>query len=218
MTDPTNLALAGIDRLSELSGRLLSWASPERAYIPDALRVAALKSGDRLLDVGCGAGEFLAAAANREPGALLFGVDPDEDALELASRKIFGTLRPVELHQALGEALPFEADTFDIVTVTLLLAGMAGAQRLEVLADCRRVLRPGGRLIVADWNGTPEGLHALLEVPTRLMRRYVFAQNPAPRVLDSLKRSGFFPPELRATLSTVLGTIELYEAYKPLQA
>ncbi|HYC00016.1 MAG TPA: methyltransferase domain-containing protein [Candidatus Limnocylindrales bacterium] len=216
MTDPTNLALSGLDRLSELKDRLLSWASPERSYIADALRVAALKSGDRFLDVGCGSGELLAAAATREPGALLYGVDPDEDALELASRKIFGTLRPVELHQAVAEALPFESDFFDVVAATLLLQGMPVSLRHEVLAECRRVLRPGGRLIVADWIGEPEGLHALLAYPTDLVRRYVFSQRRPMNVVESLKACGFFPPELRGTFSTVLGTIELHEAYKPL--
>ncbi|HYC57413.1 MAG TPA: class I SAM-dependent methyltransferase [Candidatus Binatia bacterium] len=218
MTDPTHLALSGLDRLTDLKDRLLSWASPERSYLADTLRVAALKSGDRLLDVGCGSGELLAAAATREPGAVLFGVDPDEDALELASRKIFGTLRPVELHQAVAEALPFDSDVFDIVTATLLLQAMPVSLRHEVLTECRRVLRPGGRLLVADWIGEPEGLHALIAYPGDLVRRYMFPHKRPMNVLESLKVTGFFPPELRGTFSTVLGTIELHEAFKPLQA
>src|SRR5204862_1095828 len=102
MTPPTELALAGLDTLSDFSERVVQWASPERAYIAELLRLMSLKSGDRLLDVGCGSGDLLAMAASREAGAILVGIDPDEDALELASHKIPGTIHAAELHQGVA--------------------------------------------------------------------------------------------------------------------
>jgi len=168
MMQPTQLAFAGLDHLSDLSSVLLKWASPERSYLSAILNTAGLKSADRLLDVGCGSGDLLAAAAILEPGALLYGIDPDEDALELASHKIFGTLQSVELHQGVAENLPLESDLFDIVTSTLLLDTLSLGQRREMLAECFRVLTPGGRLLIADWTGNNEGLRALLAYPSRL--------------------------------------------------
>lgn len=218
MMQPTQLAFAGLDHLSDLSSTLLNWASPERSYLSAVLKTASLKSADRVLDVGCGSGDLLAAAAIREPGALLYGVDPDEDALELASRKIFGTLQSVELHQAVAENLPFESDFFDLITSTLLLHSLSLGQRREVLAECFRVLTPGGRLLIADWAGNNEGLRALIAFPNRFARWLLFSEAFPPTLEETMLRVGFHPPETRGTFWTVRGTIELLEAFKPLQA
>ncbi len=214
---PTQLAFAGLDQLSDLSSVLLNWASPERSFLSTILKTADLESADRLLDVGCGSGDLLAAAAIMEPGALLYGVDPDEDALELASRKIFGTLQSVELHQAVAESLPFEADLFDVVTATLLLGGLTLGKRREMLAECFRVLAPGGRLLIADWSGNSEGVRALLAYPNRFVRWLLFSEAFPPTLEETIVRVGFHPSETRATFWTVLGTIVLTEAFKPLQ-
>lgn len=216
MLEPSRLALAGLDQLSDLSGRIASWASPERAFLADLLRLASLKSGDRVLDVGCGTGDLLAAAATREPGALLVGLDPDEDALELASRKIFGTLRPAELHQGVAELLPFEDESFDVITATLFLGTLALGHRREVLAECVRVLRPGGRFLVADWAEEAGGIDALVAYPLRLIRALLSASTPPPTLAASIARAGLHPPELRGRYRTVLGVVELIEAYRPL--
>jgi|GEM_PF-2568783 len=217
MIQPTQLALAGLDQLSDLSSVLLNWASPERSYLGAILKTAALDSANRLLDVGCGSGDLLAAAAILEPGALLYGIDPDEDALELASRKIYGTLQSVELHQAVAENLPFESDFFDVVTATLLMNTLSIGQRREVLAECFRVLAPGGRLLIADWIGNNEGLRALLAYPNHFVRWLLFSEAFPPTLEETILRVGFHPPETRGKFWTVLGTIELVEVFKPLQ-
>jgi len=218
MPQPHDIALAGIDAISDLSGRLLRWASPERAYVREVLNLLVLKSGDRLLDVGCGSGELLAAAAAREPGAVLCGIDPDEDALELASHKIFGTLRPVELHQGFGEDLPFDDECFDIVTATRLLRWVDAKSRAAILAECSRVMRPGGRLLVADWAEETDGIEALVTWPWRFLSTTLLGGDETPAVALSIERAGFHPPEPRSRFQTIVGSMDLLEAFKPLHS
>lgn len=218
MIQPTDYALAGLDTISDLSNRLFCWASPERAYVAEILKLLALKSGDRLLDVGCGSGDLLAAAAGREPGALLFGVDPNEDALELASHKIPGTLRAVELHQGLGENLPFDDETMDVVTATRLFGRLEARGRREIIEECLRVLRPGGRLLVADWVEQPEGIEALVTYPWRLVQSVVFPGAGTPTIAEAVEIAGFHAPETRIRFRTVVGVMEILEAFKPLQS
>ena len=218
MTPPTDLAFAGLDTLSDLSERLIQWASPERAYVTELVRLFALKSGDRLLDVGCGSGDLLAMAASREAGAILVGIDPDEDALELASHKILGTIRAAELHQGVAEQLPFDDESFDVVCATRLLVGLDARARAEVLHECWRVLRPGGRLLVADWVEKPQGIEALITYPWRLVRNTFFSgARGTPTVAEAIVIARFHPPEPRSSFRTVAGVIELLEAFKPLQ-
>lgn len=218
MTPPTHLAFAGFDTLSELSERLLQWVSPERACVSEVMRLLVLKSGDRLLDIGCGSGDLLALAAALEPGAILFGVDPDEDALELASHKIPGTIHPAELHQALAERLPFEDESFDIACATRLLVGLDARGRAQALREAWRVLRPGGRLVVADWVEEPRGLEAIVTYPWRLVREQLFASpGSTPTVADAIGIARFHPAEPRSEFRTVGGLMEVLEAFKPLQ-
>lgn len=219
MTAPTDLAFGGLDRLSNLSESLLQWASPERAYVAELLRLFTLKSGDRLLDVGCGSGDLLALAASREPGAILVGIDPDEDALELASHKIPGTIHAAELHQGVVEDLPFADESFDIVSATRLLVALDARTRAEALKECWRVLRPGGRLLVADWTEEPQGLEALITYPWRLVRDTFFSDTAGtPTVAEAIAIARFHPAEPRSRFRTVAGVIELLEAFKPLQS
>ena len=218
ITPPTDLAFAGLDTLSELSGRLVKWASPERAYVGELVGLFALKSGDRLLDVGCGSGDLLAAAASREAGAILVGIDPDEDALELASHKIAGTIHAAELHQGVAEELPFDDESFDIVAATRVLVALDPRTRARALKECWRVLRPGGRLLVADWEEEAKGLEAIVTYPWRLIRDTFFASaEGAPTVAEAISIARFHPPEPRSRFRTAVGIIEILEAFKPLQ-
>jgi ubiquinone/menaquinone biosynthesis C-methylase UbiE len=184
----------------------------------EVLRLLAIKSGDRILDIGCGTGDLLSLCATREPGAILVGIDPDEDALELASHKIPGTIHAAELHQGSAQDLPFEDDAFDIVCATRLLASFPARPRAEALRECWRVLRPGGRLLVADWLEEPEGLEALVTFPWRLVRDTFFPDGGGtPTVAEAISIARFHPAEPRGRFRTVVGIIELLEAFKPLQ-
>jgi SAM-dependent methyltransferase len=218
ITPPIELAFAGLDTLSDLSGRFVKWASPERAYVAELVGLFALKSGDRLLDVGCGSGDLLAAAAAREAGAVLVGIDPDEDALELASHKITGTIHAAELHQGVAEELPFDDESFDLVAATRVLVPMDPRARAQALRECWRVLRPGGRLLVADWEEEAKGLEAILTYPWRLVRDTLFAAGEgAPTVAEAISIARFHPAEPRSRFRTAVGIIEILEAFKPLQ-
>jgi len=90
----------------------------------------------RILDVGCGAGQTL-LAAGLAPGVLGVGVDPDRAALALG-RSWGGGVR---LARATGEALPFPAESFDLVVARVALPYM---RVRSALAEFARVLRPGG--------------------------------------------------------------------------
>ena len=97
----------------------------------------------RILDAGCGAGPL--SAALRDRGAIVTGFDKSAGMIELARRRLGGD---ADLQVAdLGSALPFPDNTFDDVTASLVLHYLEDWG--PALAELRRVLRPGGRLIVS---------------------------------------------------------------------
>jgi SAM-dependent methyltransferase len=110
---------------------------------PAILDLAGDVAGRRILDAGCGSGPLSAALRNR--GATVTGFDSSAKMLELARQR----LGPgADLHLAdLGGPLPFPDGPFDDVIACLVLHYLQGWT--APLAELRRVLRPGGRLIVA---------------------------------------------------------------------
>jgi ubiquinone/menaquinone biosynthesis C-methylase UbiE len=99
--------------------------------------------GRRILDAGCGSGAL--SAALRAEGAVVTGVDGSPAMLELARTRL-GDGVPLRVVDLAGP-LPFEDDTFDDVVASLVLHYLGDWP--AVLAEMRRVLRPGGRLIVS---------------------------------------------------------------------
>jgi len=78
----------------------------------------------------------------------LDAVDPNPGMHELARRELARAAHPVELHEASGEALPFDDERFDTVVSTWTLCSVADPAR--VFDEVHRVLRPGGRLLLIE--------------------------------------------------------------------
>jgi ArsR family transcriptional regulator len=98
-----------------------------------------------IADLGCGTGSFTLELARS--GAHVIGVDQSASMLKLA-RKYLRELDNAELRQASLEALPIPDATCDVATMVLVLSYVA---RIEpVLLEARRILKPGGRLLVVD--------------------------------------------------------------------
>ena len=119
-------------------------------YIRESLRHTFeridLQPGQTLLDVGCGTGQLLAAAHAQAPHAVLAGLDPSSSMLAVARRRVSGATM---LLQAPAEAMPVRSASVDWLTMTSVLHRVRDP--LAVRRECRRVLRPGGTLVLTDW-------------------------------------------------------------------
>lgn len=110
---------------------------------PAMLELAGDVTGRRILDAGCGSGPLFAALRDR--GAAVTGIDASAGMLELARRRLGADadLRVADL----GGPLPFPDGAFDDVVASLVLHYLEDWG--PTLAELRRVLTPGGRLIVS---------------------------------------------------------------------
>jgi len=197
------------------SWRSLLW--PESSFIEDLVAACELKSGTRMLDVGCGTGSLLERAAYDEPGALLYGVEPTPDALNVARRRLGGSGERVRLLEGCGQSLPFENNSFYVIALTMVLDELGLATRHQVLAETRRVLATGGHVLVADWSAAWPAWLALAAAPARVLAQ---AAGIGPDPPDDrgtgyeLESAGFSQPRLVQRFVALSGDVELWKAGK----
>lgn len=174
------------------------------------------RPGDTILDVGCGTGSLALLAARVEPQAAITGLDPDPEILAVARGKdAEGRVRWLT---GLGDALvdSVGAESMDAVTSSLVLHQCPLAVKRAILASMFAVLRPGGRLVIADY-----GLQR-----TKLMRfafRFVqFADgktdtqpNADGIVPELISAVGFIDVGEAEVIPTVTGSLSIYVARKP---
>ena len=128
---------------------------------PAIMHLAGDVAGHRILDVGCGSGPI--AAKLRDRGATVTGLDSSAAMLELARRRLGPD---TDLH--LADPLPFPDGTFDDVLLALVLHYLQ--DWTGPLAELRRVLKPGGRLVAAvDHPFAIELMHRQGDRPGRLL-------------------------------------------------
>ena len=114
-------------------------------WVPIVLDRAEVAAGQDVLDVGCGTGRLATAAAQRVgPSGAVTGLDRNDGMLAVARRSGGVAWRQGDAHD-----LPFPDASFDRVTCAFVL--MFLDDPAVALAETVRVLRPGGRLVVATW-------------------------------------------------------------------
>jgi ubiquinone/menaquinone biosynthesis C-methylase UbiE len=173
--------------------------------------LAGLPAGGTIVDVGAGTGTLAIALAQAAPTAELVAVDGDPEVLAIAAAKQGAAA--VEWKRGLAGELPLADGSCDRVTMSLLLHHLDPAGKRAALAEARRVLRPGGRLHIADW-GRPRD---------PLMRAGLFTlalidgfdgirDHAAGRLPGFVEAAGFARVERHDRLRTAWGSLELLSA------
>jgi ubiquinone/menaquinone biosynthesis C-methylase UbiE len=114
--------------------------------------LAQLQPGEQVLDVGCGTGTLAIEVARRVGRAgRVAGVDPGTQQIGRARAKAARRHVPIEFQIGVIEQLPFPDQTFDVAFSTLMMHHLPAPLKRQGLAEIARVLKPGGRLVIADF-------------------------------------------------------------------
>jgi ubiquinone/menaquinone biosynthesis C-methylase UbiE len=214
MSDASFVPAAGRHGLTALYDPVVALTMRERTFRSRLVSQVAAEGPASVLEIGCGTGSLTLRLAGALPGSRIVGVDPDPDVLARARAK--DPAGRIDWQEGTATALPIAEGPFDRVVASLVLHHLTTSEKRTALAEAYRVLRPGGRLHVADW-GAPQdvvmrtaffALRALDGFePTRVHARGELA--------TTIERAGFALVRRRDRLRTGWGTLELLSAERP---
>jgi ubiquinone/menaquinone biosynthesis C-methylase UbiE len=180
------------------------WANYERFFVPaigapsaaDLIHLAALRPGERVLDIACGTG-VVARLASQQVGAtgIVAGLDVNPGMLAVA-RSATPPGMPIEWHEASADAMPIPDASFDVVLCQMGLQFMP--DKRAALREMRRVLVRGGRLILNVPGPTPRLFTILGEALARHIGaeaagfvNHVFSLHDSAEIQNLVSGAGF---------------------------
>ena len=119
--------------------------------------LARMQPGEQVLDVGCGTGTLALEVQSRVGRAgRVIGVDPGTQQIARARAKAARRHVPIDFQIGVIEHLAFPDQTFDVVLSTIMMHHLPAGLKRQGLSEIARVLKPGGRLVIADFKRKQE--------------------------------------------------------------
>ncbi|MBZ0291094.1 MAG: class I SAM-dependent methyltransferase [Anaerolineae bacterium] len=136
------------------------FANSVQKMMKAVVKLARIQPGEEVLDIGCGTGT-LAILAKQGDGhsAEIHGVDAASEMIERARQKAKAANVDIDFQPGLAENIRFEDGTFDLVMNSLMMHHLTPELREKALAEVYRVLKPGGRLLIVDFEPPKPGLY-----------------------------------------------------------
>ncbi len=198
--------------------RVIAVMTREKRWRPLVVKALALKAGETIVDIGAGTGSQSILLKQAAPGIRVIGIDPDPEVLAIARRKAEAAGLDIDWRQGFGD----EADGIlgtglaDAVVSSLVLHQCPMEVKSGILAAAHRLLKPGGRLVIADFGLQRTFLMRTLFRQVQAVDGYEYTQPNAEGILTELiPAAGFADLEERHVFPTHTGSISIYCAVKP---
>ncbi len=166
------------------------------------VKLAPVKPGDCVLEVGCGTGS-LTIAAKKQAGTSgkVFGIDIIPGMIELSRQKAAQAHEEITFQLGSIADIPFPSNQFDVVLCSFMIFHMSEMTRQKGIAEIYRVLKPQGRFLVLD-----------LALPTQPLSRAIakmifggMLEHELGELLPVLEASGFSEIEIAPAKFRVMG-------------
>lgn len=198
--------------------RVIAVMTREKRWRPLVVKALAPQAGETIIDIGAGTGSQAVLLKQAVPGIRIIGIDPDPDVLAIARAKAETAGADIDWRQGFGDEVDgiVGPGIADAVVSSLVLHQCPLSVKSGILAAAHRVLKPGGRLVVADFGLQRTFLMRTLFRQVQAVDGYEYTQPNAEGILTKLiPAAGFADIEERYVFPTHTGSISIYCANKP---
>ncbi len=186
------------------------WSAYLDASLSMTLQVLSDLPATRVLDIACGTGLLLKNLAERDDHPALFGIDRVPAMLDAAKENID---QAATLLEGEAENLPFDDAGFDLITSTNALHYFPDA--IAALQEMRRVISPGGNLIITDWCGDYFWMKLLNQILPWTQHAHVHTYN-STELEQKLSANGFkVVSKTRKKIDWFWGLMTIHATPKP---
>jgi SAM-dependent methyltransferase len=206
----------GLRALTGLYDPVVRLTTREGSFKSRLLQQAAIQPGERVLDLGCGTGTLAIQAKRAEPDATVVGLDGDPEVLRRARRKATDAGLELDFDEGNSTELPYADSSFHVVLSTLFFHHLTGPDKRRTAAEVVRVLRPGGRIQVADWGRPADPAMRVLATSIRVLDGFEQTRdNLAGGLPGIFGGAGLIDAAEVGRMRTAFGTLAFYRAGRP---
>lgn len=203
------------DWLTDLYDPVVALTTRESAFKNALADQAGIAAGQRTLDLGCGTATLSILLKQKQPNAVIVGIDGDGKILQIARKKAHKAGVDITFDEGMSFDLPYEDESFDRIVSSLFFHHLSRESKLETLREVNRVLKPDGEFHVADW-GLPTS--RLMRGASYLIQFLDGFETTADNFNGLLPRlitdAGFSFVEETVHFNSVFGTIRLHKCLR----
>lgn len=177
---------------------------------------AALRPGQRVLDVGCGTATLTILLKQACAEAEVTGLDGDAKVLDLARTKAKAAGLDIALAQGLAWEAPFPPASFDRIVSSLVFHHLTTEEKRRTLTRVRELLKRGGEVHIADWGKAQSPVMRVAFLAIQLLDGFATTTDNVRGFLPTfMAEAGFRAVEETHREMTVFGTLSLYRGVAP---
>lgn len=197
--------------------KVIAVMTRERRWRGSLLRELSPQTGETIVDLGSGTGSMAILIKTKQPDVRMIGIDPDPEVRKIAETKAEKAGIALEFHTAMGDSeIPsLASSSADKVISSLVLHQCPIDVKRAIIANAFRLLKPKGRLLIADFGKQKGLLMQLLFNQVRATDGYEDTKpNKDGMIPVYMREAGFRNVEETGFTQTPTGTISLYSGYK----
>ncbi len=205
----------GYDFLTAYYDLTIKLTMPEKKFRRLLVEEVNPQTGEKILEFGFGTGQNLLLMKKQNVDIQLIGLDIDPKAKEIAVYKLAKNSLDIPLNLYDGGVFPFAENQFDKVYSCLVFHQLDAETKLNCLKEIYRVLKPNGKLIIADWGKAANSLMRLTFGLVQLLDGFQTTNDNVrgfmPQFIEGV---GFKNVQVSQSINTAIGTFSYFQAIK----
>lgn len=215
MSEQKYIPALGYDFLTAYYDLAIKITMPEKKFRRLLVEEINPQSEEQILEFGFGTGQNLLLVHKENPNTKLGGLDIDPKVKAIAEHKLSKNNIEIPLHLYDGGVLPFADNSFEKVYSCLVFHQLDAETKLNCLKELYRVLKPNGKLIIADWGKAQNKLMRFTFGLVQLLDGFKTTNDNVKGLMpDFITKAGFDNVLVTKSINTAIGTFSYFNATK----